>query len=143
MPNGFLLGKGDVMPSIGFVAPLLPGKTEVDRSAVISCWRGERRDAYQASRRRLGITREAIFIQPTPNGDVAVVYWEAADLDVAFKGMATSDDPFDRWYRDHIRDVHGMNVEDGFPPPEQVMDYRAGTPRAAPSRVPPPESGKR
>jgi hypothetical protein len=124
-PKEFLLGKDHDMPSIGFIAPLLPGKTEVDRAAVISCWRGERRDAYQASRRRLGITREAIYIQPTPNGDVAVLYWEADDLDAAFKGMATSDDPFDRWYRDHIRDVHGMNVEDGFPPPEQVMDFRA------------------
>ena len=92
-PNGFLMGEDDVMPSIGFIAPLLPGKTEADRAAVISCWRGDRRDAYQASRRRLSIAREAIFIQSTPNGDVAIVYWEADDLDAAFKGMATSDDP--------------------------------------------------
>ena len=113
------------MPSIGFIAPLLPGKTEIDRSAMISCWRGDRRSAHQASRQRLGITREATFIQPTPSGDVAVVYWESDDLDMAFKGIATSTDPYDRWFRDHVRDVHGMNVEDGFPPPEQVLDYRA------------------
>jgi hypothetical protein len=113
------------MPSIGFIAPLLPGKTEIDRSAMISCWCGDRRNGHQASRQRLGITREAIFIQPTPSGDVAVVYWESDDLDVVFKGIATSNDPFDRWFRDHVRDVHGMNVEDGFPPPELVMDYRA------------------
>jgi hypothetical protein len=113
------------MQSIGFIAPLLPGKTEADRAAMISCWRGERRDAYEASRRRLGITREAIFIQSTPGGDVAVVYWEADDVEAALKDMATSDDPFDRWFRDHVRDVHGINVEDGFPPPEQVMDFRA------------------
>jgi hypothetical protein len=113
------------MPSIGFSAPVLPGKTETNRAAMISCWRGERRDAYHASRQRLGITREAVFIQQTPNADVAVVYWEADDLDAAFKGMATSEDPFDRWFRDYLRDVHGINAEDGFPPPEQVMDYRA------------------
>lgn len=113
------------MQSIGFIAPLLPGKTEADRAAMISCGRGERRDAYETSRRRLGITREAIFIQSTPNGDVAVVYWEADDVGVALKGLAASDDPFDRWFRDHVRDVHGMNVEDGFPPPEQIMDFRA------------------
>ena len=112
------------MQTIGFIAPLIPGKTETDRAAMISCWRGERRDAYESSRRRLGITREAVYIQPTSSGDVAVVYWEANDVEAALKGMATSDDPFDRWFRDHVGEVHGMNVEDGFPPPEQVMDFR-------------------
>ena len=68
--------------------------------------------------------REAVYIQTTPMGDVVVVYWEADDVEAALKGMATSDDPFDQWFRDHVRDVHGINVEDGFPPPEQVMDFR-------------------
>src|SRR5688500_6212043 len=111
------------MTAIGFIAPLLPGKTETDRATMTSCWRGERKEAYERSRKRLGITREAVFIQPTPNGDVAVVYWEADDVGAALTGMATSDDPFDKWYREHIREVHGLNVEDGFPPPEQVMDF--------------------
>jgi hypothetical protein len=110
--------------TIGFIAPLLPGKTETDRSAMIACWQGERRDEYEASRRRLGISREAMFIQSTPIGDVAVVYWEADDVETALKGMATSNDSFDCWFRDHVREVHGINVEDGFPPPEQVMDFR-------------------
>ena len=114
------------MQTIGFVAPLLPGKTETDRAAMVSCWRGERREAYEASRRGLGINREAVYIQPTPNGDIAVVYWEADDVEAALKGMATSGEPFDVWFRDHVREVHGINVEDGFPPPEQVMDFRAG-----------------
>jgi hypothetical protein len=112
------------MEAIAFVAPLLPGKTETDRAAMISCWRGERRDAYQASRRRLGISREAVFVQQTPGGDVAVVYWEADDLQAAFRGVGTSTDPFDQWFRDHLREVHGLDAEEGFPPPEQVMDYR-------------------
>ena len=114
------------MQTIGFIAPLLPGKTEADRAAMISCWRGERRAAFEASRRRLGINREAIYVQSTPIGDVAVVYWEADDVEAALKGMATSDEAHDVWFRDHVREVHGINVEDGFPPPEQVLDYRAG-----------------
>ena len=114
------------MQTIGFIAPLLPGKTETDRSAMISCWRGDRRPAYEQARQSLGITREAVYIQATPMGDVAVVYLEADDIEAALKGMATSDDPFDVWFRDHVRDVHGISLEDGFPPPEQVMDYRKG-----------------
>jgi hypothetical protein len=38
--------------------------------------------------------------------------------------MATSDDPFDRLFGDHVRQVHDINVEDGFSPPEQIMDFR-------------------
>jgi hypothetical protein len=53
------------------------------------------------------------------------MYWESDDLNLTFKAIATSNDPFDHWFGDHVRDVHGMNVEDGFPPPEQIMDYRA------------------
>jgi hypothetical protein len=52
-------------------------------------------------------------------------HWEADDIERALKHMAVSEDPFDRWFRDKVRDVHGMNVEDGFPPPEQVLDLRS------------------
>lgn len=113
------------MPSIGFVIPILPGKTETERAAMTSCWNGDRRSDYERSRKNLGITREAVFIQSTPDGDVDVVFWEADDVEAALNGMAVSDDPFDRWFRDLVREVHGINVEDGFPPPEQIMDYRA------------------
>ncbi|MDQ3759566.1 MAG: hypothetical protein M3331_06470 [Actinomycetota bacterium] len=113
------------MPAVAFVIPIKPGKTEVDRSAMESCWRGERRADHESSRERLGITSEAVWIQETPGGDVAVVHLEADDLEVAFQGMGTSEEPFDRWFREYVRDVHGLALEDGFPPPEQVLDYRS------------------
>ncbi len=111
------------MPAIGFVLPLLPGKTDDDREAMTSCGRGHRKAAFEASRRRHGITREAVWIQGTPNGDVAVVYVEADDLSAMFKGLATSEEPFDRWFREYARDVHGVNLEEEVPPPEQVLDF--------------------
>lgn len=114
------------MPALGFVLPLLPDRTDDDREAMTSCWNGQRRGAFEASRRRHGITREAVWIQSTPGGDVAVVYLEADDLPAAFKGLASSDEPFDRWFREHVRHVHGISLEDGMTPPEPVMDYRAG-----------------
>ena len=110
------------MPAIAFAAPLLPGKTEPDRLAMASCWHGERQAAYEDSRRRAGITKEAVWIQATPAGDLAVVYLQADDLGAAFKLLGSSDEPFDRWFRDHIRDVHGISLEDGFPPPEQILN---------------------
>jgi hypothetical protein len=29
------------------------------------------------------------------------------------------------WFRDHVRDEHGIALEDGFPPPEQILDFDA------------------
>lgn len=49
---------------------------------------------------------------------------EADDLDATFKTVATSDEPFDRWFRDHVRRVHGIALEDGFAPPEPILDFR-------------------
>jgi hypothetical protein len=66
-----------------FAIPLLPGKTDIDRREMRSCWQGDRRAAYEASRKRLGITREAVWIQQLPSGDIAIVHLEADDLNRA------------------------------------------------------------
>ncbi|MBV8950671.1 MAG: hypothetical protein JOZ99_07340 [Actinobacteria bacterium] len=113
------------MPALAFVAPLLPGKTATDRDALASCAYGARKAAYEDARRRAGVTREAVWIQATPAGDMAVVYLEADDLGRALETIGTSDEPFDCWFRDHVRDVHGIALEEGFPPPEQVLDLDA------------------
>jgi hypothetical protein len=113
------------MPTIAFAAPLLPGKTDQDREALRSCDSGDRQGDHRASRGRAGITRESVWIQGTPDGDVAVVVIEADDIGHAMGTMATSEDPFDVWFRGHIMDVHGMDITEEMPPPEQVLDYRA------------------
>jgi hypothetical protein len=113
------------MPTIAFAAPLLPGKAEADREALASCATGDRRADHHASRERAGITREAVWIQSTPEGDVAVVVIESPDVEAAMGALATSDDPFDVWFREHIREVHGIDITEDSPPPEQVLDYHA------------------
>ena len=118
-----------VMPAIAFAAPLLPGKTEIHRLAMESCWRGSRREAYQDARRRAGISKESVWIQSTPSGDLAVVCIEADDIGVALAALGESQEPFDRWFRDHFLEVHGISLDEGFPPPVLVLDFdvdRAG-----------------
>ena len=110
--------------AIAFTVPLLPGKTDVDRREMNSCWNGARRSDHTASRRGHGITRESVWLQQTPQGDVAVVLLEAEDVERALGGMATSDEPFDRWFREYVEDVHGVDLAEGFPPPEMILDYR-------------------
>ena len=111
------------MQSVAFAARLLPGRTEAARVALASCQAGARKEAYQDARRRAGIIREAVWIQPAPGGDVAVVYLEADDLATAFTMLGTSAEPFDRWFRGHVRQVHGIALEEGFTAPKLVLDY--------------------
>ncbi len=111
--------------TICFTLPLLPGATDADRDEMLACWQGDRADGHRASRNRHGITREATWIQSTPIGDVAIVLLESDDLAASLFGVATSDDPFDAWFRTHVQQVHGVDLAGGMNLPEQVLDYSA------------------
>jgi hypothetical protein len=87
--------RGDRYAKRGIAAPILPGKTEQDREDMQSCSNGVRQAPPEASRASHGVTREAVWIQPTPMGDLAIVYLEADDLPAAFAGLASSQEPFD------------------------------------------------
>ena len=113
----------DYVQSTAFAVPLLPGQTEVHRITLASCSAGARKEAYQDARRRAGIVREAVWIQPGPGGDVAVVYLEADDLATAFALLGASAEPFDRWFRGHVRQVHGVAWDQGLPAAELVLDF--------------------
>ena len=76
------------MPSIAFAAPIPTGQTEQLRQGAVSHVSGDRKEAYEASRRRHGITRKMSWIQPTPMGDLSVVYIEADDLEPRSPGSA-------------------------------------------------------
>jgi len=116
-------GTIDGMQAVAFAGPLLAGQAAEVRVALASCWFGAREEAYQDARRRAGITREAVWIQPAPGADMAVFYLEADDLAAAFTIFGTSAEPFDRWFRDHVRQVHGIVLDGGFTAPELVLDY--------------------
>jgi hypothetical protein len=111
------------LQSVAFAVPLLAGQTAANRVALASCWMGARKEAFQDARRRAGIIREAVWIQPEPRGDVAVVYLEADDLAAALTMLGTSTEPFDRWFRDHVRQVHGIALEQAVITPELVLDF--------------------
>ena len=64
--------------------------------------------------------------QQTPQDDFAVVYLEAADLGRMFQGMATSQDPYDVWFRQQMLDIHGWDVTRPLPGPlpELVFEWQ-------------------
>ena len=85
---------------------------------------GSRRDEYEAARKRLGFTREVVWHQQTPDGTVAVVYLEAEDIEAAMRGIGSSQEPFDLWFRERMNEVHGIDLAEPGPPVEQIIDAR-------------------
>jgi hypothetical protein len=122
-----LSGPGHLVQRLAFVAPLPPDQIEATVEALGSCWRGAHREAFRDARRRAGIVRETVWIQSTPGGDLAIVYLEADDLDIAFTILKTSAEPFDTWLRERGHHVHGIAMEEGFTPPVLVLDFDIGT----------------
>jgi hypothetical protein len=111
------------MSGITLTFPIMAGKVE--------SWRrfcqemsGSRRVDYETSRRRLGITRERLALVATTYGSAAVTTLEAHDIGQALNQIIASNFPFDRWYREQVQELHGVNLA-GYevfvqlaPPPE-------------------------
>src|SRR5262249_13598451 len=92
------------------------GKTETWKQ-YIKEMTGPRKADREASRERVGLTREEVWLQSTPMGDFAVVHWEEGDIAKVFHDLMTSQDAFDVWFREKVlMEVHGMNPNGPMPP---------------------------
>ena len=96
------------MPIVVIALPILPGQLDGWR-AFCQEMQGPRRAELEESRRRLGVTRELAFHQPTPQGDLAIIVIEAEDPQRFAQGFAASDQPFDRWQTERVRELHGID----------------------------------
>ena len=121
------------MASVAFVAPILPGKLEA--------WKrfnneinGPRRKEFEDQQKRSGITRHRVWLQQTPGGDMALVVQEGEDPQRAMEALATSTDAFDVWFRERIKDIHGLDLSQPLPGPlsELFIDYMQPAQRRGP-----------
>jgi hypothetical protein len=97
------------MPGIILTFPIVAGKVEARRRFCQEL-SGSRRQVYEASRQRLGVTRERLALVEIAFGSAAVTTLEAPDVDRALGQIIASRLPFDRWYRKQVRELHGINL---------------------------------
>jgi len=111
------------MARFAFAVPVLPGKN----ARSVSDMMRPRKEEYEESRRRKGITMERVNEVPTPMGTFVVAYIESersfADTMAA---MAASDLPLDRDFNAATADVHGMDMSQPppGPPPETIAEWQ-------------------
>ena len=97
------------MSGIVLTFPILSGKVEAWRRFCQEL-AGSRRIPYEASRQRLGITRERLALVDTAFGATAVTTLEAPNVAQALGKIIASQLPFDTWYREQLLELHGVNL---------------------------------
>lgn len=113
------------MATLALAIPILPGKTDQWRRFIADLL-GARREAYQASRRRIGVHERAYF-QSTPHGDLVILTLEGADPAAAFAQIGAGTDEFTQWFAQQVRTLHGVDLTQPVPGPlpELVVDSHA------------------
>ena len=105
--------------------PILKGK-EAELKDLAKTLKGPKRKEFDKSEKRLKTTKETWFIQESPQGSMALAYFESKiDPVKAFEGLAGSKDSFDVWLKDKMREISGIdfNKPSEGPMPEQIMTY--------------------
>jgi hypothetical protein len=111
--------RGEVeMEKLGVAAPILPGRLAQWRQMVDELRR--RSDEHARSMKAKGLSREDLWLQQTPIGDTVVLYMEGEELASYMKKIFESDTPFDRWFAQQLREVHGIDPAQPPPKTEQV-----------------------
>src|SRR4030043_136717 len=97
------------MSGIVLTFPILNGKVEAWRRFTQELC-GFRRVSFETSRKRLGITRERLTLVENAFGATAVTTLEAPDVAQALGQIIISELPFDIWYREQLKELHGVDL---------------------------------
>ena len=116
--------------------PLAPGKEE-EVHALAEELRTRRAAEAEGFYRRFGVSRESWHVQRTPHGTWVIGVTDISEQPVAAAAdqYARSEEPFDRWFKDQVHRLTGINPDEQplGPPTECVFDTAAlAVPRPAP-----------
>jgi hypothetical protein len=112
------------MDEICLVVPITPGRKE-EACAFLRELENERRDDYESSERRIGITKEVWYVAHTASGDQLVAYMESPDFARALSLFSHSRDSFDLWFKQRLALTTGLDLNNppGNGMPEKLSSY--------------------
>lgn len=110
------------MAHLAIALPCLAGGAEKLRDLAREC-AGPRQAEFEDFHRRVGLSAERWFLQQTPQGDLCIVTLEGDPMGAMAK-LGASQHPFDVWFRDAVKAVHGVDFAAPLPgpPPDQVFE---------------------
>jgi hypothetical protein len=117
------------MDHVCFTLPVIAGKSDQAR-AFMRQLDTTRRDEFDRSERRIGISKELWFLASLPSGDHLVGYMEAVDFGRALEAFVGSRDAFDMWFKAEMLAVTGFDLNNPPPdsrPAELLSHYQAAS----------------
>jgi hypothetical protein len=103
-----------------FAVPIPPGKTEAVRRLTDESL-GARKREYDDMQRRSGVTEESYWLQRDPEGGDVLIVVSNSDQTGFRELMANPQTPFDRWYRDQIREIWGLDPSEPWGEPNELL----------------------
>jgi len=107
--------------------PLIADKVASWKAWVAECT-GPRRKEFNEFNRRMEITEHRVWLTEGPSGPLAIVVLEGPGGETMIQKLASSDHPFDTWFRERISEFHGRDfsapMEGSLP--ESLMNWRSG-----------------
>jgi hypothetical protein len=88
-----------------------------------------RRSEFEDFNNRMGLTMHNAWLAESPQGPVAIVVHDGPGSASFMEKMASSDHPFDTWFRDSVSELHGIDFAQGMPGPmpEAVLTWSQQT----------------
>jgi hypothetical protein len=118
--------KEPAVQQICLVLPVVSGHADDARDFMREL-EASRKQEYDRSEERIGITKEVWYLAPLQDGELLVAYMEADDFGAALSLFSQSRDDFDMWFKRRLADVTGVDLND--PPeltlPELLSSYSA------------------
>ena len=91
--------------------PILPGMTPAVLEFAEEVL-GPRRAEHDESHRVLGLTAEKMWVEPTNEGDVLIIYLEGDDLDKSMRMLGESSHNYDLWFKEKFYTLTGADLCD-------------------------------
>ena len=106
------------------VVPLQENKVEEWKAWIEEC-QGPRKDQFDEFEERMGLTSHRVWLARGPQGPMAIVVLDGPGADEFRQTLAKSKEPFDKWFRDHISEFHGVDFSKiaKMEPSELVLDW--------------------
>ena len=117
------------MPLIVRAFPVLRGKEEDVRKLAVEM-AGPRREEAREFYRSFGVVRESWHYQETPHGPLVIGVTEVdGDLSAIAQEYAESNRPFDRWFKNQVKNLSGIDPDSQplGPPSEVIFDTQDET----------------
>ncbi len=94
---------------IHLALPILPGKSEAWRRFIQEL-QGPRQSEWKAWCGRVGLKRVQVWLSASPQQTIVLLQATFAQTDCYSHPTITDKLPFDRWLREHILALHGIDI---------------------------------